>query len=225
MSATSRRSGPGAHNASPEATRRRIAAGASSVIGVAPDVRAASSSWAYVPSSPGNHLARATPGGAFVIRAPSNPCYSYIRFSLYRSLVVKIKEQGDSYDAVVVGAGFAGLYTLYRLRAAGFSVRAFEAGDGVGGTWYWNRYPGARWDVESVEYSYSFSPELEAEWEWTERFATQPEILRYLNHVADRFSLRPDIQLRTAVTAARYDEAARQWDVTLDDRTAVRARY
>jgi cyclohexanone monooxygenase len=144
---------------------------------------------------------------------------------LYRSLVVNNSEQGDSYDAVVVGAGFAGLYMLYRLRTAGFSVRVFEAGDGVGGTWYWNRYPGARCDVESVEYSYSFSPELEAEWEWTERFATQPEILRYLNHVADRFSLRPDIQLRTAVTAARYDEAAGQWDVTLDDGTAVRARY
>jgi cyclohexanone monooxygenase len=144
---------------------------------------------------------------------------------LYRSLVVKIKEQTGSYDAVVVGAGFAGLYSLYRLRAAGFSVRAFEAGDGVGGTWYWNRYPGARCDVESIEYSYSFSPELEAEWEWSERFATQPEILRYLNHVADRFALRPDIQLGTRVAAARYDEAAEQWDVTLADGTAVRARY
>jgi cyclohexanone monooxygenase len=144
---------------------------------------------------------------------------------LYRSLVVKNKEQAGSYDAVVVGAGFAGLYSLYRLRAAGFSVRVFEAGDGVGGTWYWNRYPGARCDVESMEYSYSFSPELEAEWEWSERFATQPEILRYLNHVADRFGLRPDIQLGTRVTAADYDEAAEQWDVTLDDGTLVRARY
>jgi cyclohexanone monooxygenase len=144
---------------------------------------------------------------------------------LYRSLVVKNKEQAGRYDAVIVGAGFAGLYSLYRLRAAGFSVRVFEAGDGVGGTWYWNRYPGARCDVESMEYSYSFSPELEAEWEWSERFATQPEILRYLNHVADRFALRPDIQLGTRVTAARYDEAAGQWDVTLDDGTAVRARY
>ena len=94
--------------------------------------------------------------------------------------MVNNKEQPGSYDAVVVGAGFAGLYSLYRLRAAGFSVRVFEAGDGVGGTWYWNRYPGARCDVESIEYSYSFSPELEAEWEWSERFATQPEILRYL---------------------------------------------
>ena len=139
--------------------------------------------------------------------------------------MVKNKEQADPYDAVVVGAGFAGLYSLYRLRAAGFSVRVFEAGDGVGGTWYWNRYPGARCDVESMEYSYSFSPELEAEWEWSERFATQPEILRYLNHVADRFGLRPDIQLGTRVAAASYDEAAEQWDVTLDDGTLVRARY
>ena len=139
--------------------------------------------------------------------------------------MVKIKEQTGSYDAVVVGAGFAGLYSLYRLRAAGFSVRVFEAGDGVGGTWYWNRYPGARCDVESIEYSYSFSAELEAEWEWSERFATQPEILRYLNHVADRFALRPDIQLGARVAAARYDETAEQWDVTLGDGTSVRARY
>jgi cyclohexanone monooxygenase len=144
---------------------------------------------------------------------------------LYRGLVVKNTEQADSFDAVVVGAGFAGLYMLYRLRAAGFTARVFEAGDGVGGTWYWNRYPGARCDVESMEYSYSFSPELEDEWEWTERFATQPEILRYLNYVADRFDLRPDIQLGTAVTAARYDEAARSWGVTLDDDTVVRARH
>src|ERR1700749_3037672 len=107
-------------------------------------------------------------------------------------------------DVVVVGAGFAGLYALHRLRGLGFSVRVFEAGDGVGGTWYWNRYPGARVDVESMEYSYSFSPELEAEWEWSERFATQPEILRYLNHVADRFALRPDIQLNATATQARY---------------------
>jgi cyclohexanone monooxygenase len=140
-------------------------------------------------------------------------------------VVVTNKEQAGGYDAVIVGAGFAGLYSLYRLRAAGFSVRLFEAGDGVGGTWYWNRYPGARCDVESMEYSYSFSAELEAEWEWSERFATQPEILRYLNHVADRFALRPDIQLGTRVTAAHYDEAAEQWEVTLGDGTAVRSRY
>ena len=91
-----------------------------------------------------------------------------------------------SFDAVVVGAGFAGLYALYRLRGLGFSVRVYEAGDGVGGTWYWNRYPGCRCDVESVAYSYSFSEELEQEWSWTERYPAQSEILRYLNHVADR---------------------------------------
>src|SRR5262245_48894708 len=87
-------------------------------------------------------------------------------------------------DAVIVGAGFAGLFMLYRLRELGFSARVFEAGSGVGGTWFWNRYPGARCDVESLEYSYSFSEELEREWKWSERYATQPEILRYLNHVA-----------------------------------------
>ena len=92
-----------------------------------------------------------------------------------------------SFDAVVVGAGFAGLCMLHRLRGLGLSARVFEAGSGVGGTWYWNRYPGARCDVESMEYSYQFSDELQQEWEWTERYASQPEILRYLNHVAERF--------------------------------------
>ena len=102
-------------------------------------------------------------------------------------------------DAVVVGAGIAGLYQLYTLRRLGLSTRVFEAGDGVGGTWYWNRYPGARCDVESLSYSYSFSPELEQEWNWTERYPTQPEILRYVNHVADRFDLRKDITFSTRV--------------------------
>src|SRR5579862_519615 len=109
-------------------------------------------------------------------------------------------------DAIVVGAGLAGMYMLHRLRGLGLSTRVFEAGDGVGGTWFWNRYPGARCDVESLDYSYSFSPELEQEWEWTERYPTQPEILRYLNHVADRFDLRRDIQLETRVTEAAYLE-------------------
>src|SRR5215813_3503145 len=95
-----------------------------------------------------------------------------------------------AYDVVVVGAGFAGMYMLHRLRGLGFSARVFEQGSGVGGTWYWNRYPGARCDVESVQYSYSFSEELQQEWRWSERYASQPEILRYLNHVADRFDLR-----------------------------------
>src|SRR5271166_3853261 len=104
------------------------------------------------------------------------------------------------FDAIIVGAGFAGLYTLHRLRGLGFSARVYEAGSGVGGTWFWNRYPGARCDVESKEYSYSFSEDLEREWQWTERYATQPEILRYLNHVADRFDLKRDIQFETRVT-------------------------
>src|SRR5919199_6622126 len=114
-------------------------------------------------------------------------------------------------DAVIVGAGFSGLYMLHRLRTLGFSARVLERGSGVGGTWFWNRYPGARCDVESVDYSYSFSPELEQEWVWTERYATQAEILRYLNHVADRFDLRRDIQLNTRVTEAHYHEDANRW--------------
>ena len=114
-------------------------------------------------------------------------------------------------DAVVVGAGFAGLYMLHRLREAGFTVRVFERGGGVGGTWYWNRYPGARCDVESLEYSYQFCEELQQEWRWSERYSGQPEILQYANHVADRFNLRPHIQFNTRVTSAHYDEAAQRW--------------
>src|SRR5687768_18299763 len=103
-------------------------------------------------------------------------------------------EPVEQFDAIVIGAGVSGLYHLYRLRQLGLSVRVYEAGSGVGGTWFWNRYPGARCDIESMDYSYSFSPELQQEWKWTERYATQPEILRYLEHVADRFELRRDIQ-------------------------------
>jgi cyclohexanone monooxygenase len=128
-------------------------------------------------------------------------------------------------DAVVVGAGFAGLYMLHRLRGLGLSARVFEAGDGVGGTWYWNRYPGARCDVESMDYSYSFSDELQQEWQWTERYAAQPEILTYINHVADRFDLRRDIQLSTRVTSAAFDEATRRWDVRTDRGDEVSARF
>jgi cyclohexanone monooxygenase len=129
------------------------------------------------------------------------------------------------FDAVVVGAGLAGLYMLHRLRDIGLSARVFEAGDGVGGTWYWNRYPGARCDVESIDYAYSFSEELVRDWRWTERYPTQPEILRYINHVADRFDLRPDIQLNTRVTAATYDEAQCRWHVVTDAGDRVTARY
>ncbi|HEU4369111.1 MAG TPA: NAD(P)/FAD-dependent oxidoreductase [Methylomirabilota bacterium] len=131
----------------------------------------------------------------------------------------------DDADAVVVGAGFAGLYMLHRLRGLGFSARVYEAGDGLGGTWYWNRYPGARCDVESMDYSYSFSDALQQEWQWTERYASQPEILKYINHVADRFDLRRDIQLKTRVTAAVFDEATSRWAVETDRGDRVSARY
>jgi cyclohexanone monooxygenase len=128
-------------------------------------------------------------------------------------------------DVVVVGAGFGGLYALHRLRGLGLSVQVYEAGSGVGGTWFWNRYPGARCDVESLEYSYSFSPELEQEWDWSERYAPQPEILRYINHVADRFDLRRDIQFDTRVTAAAFDETSGRWRVTTDRGDDVSARF
>ena len=128
-------------------------------------------------------------------------------------------------DAVIVGAGFAGLFLVHRLRGMGMDVLAFETGEGVGGTWYWNRYPGARCDVESMQYSFSFSPELQQDWAWTERYSGQPEIRAYLDHVADRFDLRSDIRLSTTVTAARFDEAANRWTVETDRGDRVSARF
>jgi cation diffusion facilitator CzcD-associated flavoprotein CzcO len=128
-------------------------------------------------------------------------------------------------DAIVIGAGMSGLYMLYRLRQQGLRVRILEAGTGVGGTWYWNRYPGARFDSESYSYGYSFSPELLQEWSWSEHFAAQPETLRYLNHVADKFELWPDIQFRSRVTSAHYQEATRSWDVRLNDGRRYRAPF
>ena len=128
-------------------------------------------------------------------------------------------------EVVVVGAGFAGLYMLHRLRGLGLSAVAFEAGADVGGTWYWNRYPGARCDVESMQYSYSFSDELQQEWRWSERFSPQPEILAYAGHVADRFDLRRDIRFETRVTAARFDEASERWTVQTDRGDTVSARF
>src|SRR5262245_1461193 len=132
---------------------------------------------------------------------------------------------GQTVDVVAVGAGFAGLYLLYRLRQLGFTAIVFESADGVGGTWYWNRYPGARCDIESVDYSYSFDPELERTWRWSERYATQPEILRYLNHVADKHDLRRDIRFSTRVTAATWDEATSRWRVRTDRGDEVRCRF
>jgi len=134
-------------------------------------------------------------------------------------------ETGTAYDAIVVGAGFAGLYALYALRRLGFTARAFEAGGGVGGTWYWNRYPGARCDIDSLQYSYSFSEELDQEWTWTERYAPQPEIMAYANHVADRFDLRRHIRLDTRVVSATFDEAEARWTVETDRGDRVTGRF
>ena len=129
------------------------------------------------------------------------------------------------FDAVVVGAGFSGLYLIKRLRDAGFSVLVVEAAPGVGGTWYWNAYPGARCDVESFDYCYSFSPEIEAEWDWSERYPSQPELLRYLNFVADRLDLRGHIRFETSVTAAAWDEAGATWTIGFDTGEQVEGRF
>jgi cyclohexanone monooxygenase len=131
----------------------------------------------------------------------------------------------NDFDVVIVGAGFAGMYMLHRLRQMGFSTRVLEAGSGVGGTWYWNRYPGARCDVESIQYSYQFCDELQQEWDWSERYATQPEILRYAEHVADRFDLRRDIQFDTRVAAATFDEVAARWVIQTSDGARVTASF
>ena len=129
------------------------------------------------------------------------------------------------YDAIIIGAGMSGLYQLYRLRELGMRVRVFETGTNVGGTWYWNRYPGARFNSESYSYGYSFSKELLDEWDWSEHFAGQPETLRYLNLVADKFDLRRDIQFESRVAAAIWDEAERSWNVTLQDGSRFRTRF
>ena len=129
------------------------------------------------------------------------------------------------YDVVVVGAGFAGLYLIHKMRELGLSVKAFEKGDDVGGTWYWNRYPGARCDIESIDYSFSFDPELEQEWEWTEKYATQPEILRYAQHVAERFDLRRDISFNTRVEQAVWNEETGRWTVTTDQGETLNSRF
>ena len=135
----------------------------------------------------------------------------------------------DPLDVIVVGAGFAGVYAVYKFRRMGFSVRAFEAGDDVGGTWFWNRYPGCRCDIESIHYSYQFDDDLQQEWDWTERYASQPEILSYIRHVADRFDLRRDIRFNTRVTAAGFQAAAggtpSHWTVATDDGQTHTARF
>lgn len=138
---------------------------------------------------------------------------------------MKASSDSGTFDVIVVGAGFAGMYSLHRFRTHGLRVRVFESGGDVGGTWYWNRYPGARCDVPSMEYSYSFSDELQQEWEWTERYAAQPEILEYARHVADRFDLRKDIQFETRVTSAHWDDMAQHWIVHTDDGAESQARF
>ena len=127
--------------------------------------------------------------------------------------------------AIIVGAGFAGLYLLHRLRGLGISALCLEAADDVGGTWYWNRYPGARCDVESMQYSFSFSEELQQEWRWSERFAAQPEILAYARHIAERFDLRRDIHFETRVTDAAWDDAAGLWRIATSRGESFTARY
>src|SRR6202051_4037387 len=124
-------------------------------------------------------------------------------------------------DVAVVGAGFAGLYLLHRLRKAGFTVVALEEADDVGGTWYWNRYPGARCDIQTIDYTYTFDPELESGWKWSEKYATQPEFLRSLGLVADRCDLRRDIRFRTKVTAATWSHAVERWMLKTDNGPAV----
>ena len=132
---------------------------------------------------------------------------------------------GSALDVLIVGAGFAGLYMLLKSRQMGLAARVIEAASGVGGTWYHNRYPGARVDIESMEYSFGFSEELQQEWRWAERYAPQPELLRYANHVADRFALRDGIQLNTRITGARFDEATQRWSVSADTGETWSARF
>ncbi len=134
-------------------------------------------------------------------------------------------KEKDQLDVAIVGGGLAGLYAIHRLRGLGLKVRAYEAGSGVGGTWFWNRYPGARCDVESLEYSYSFDEQLQQDWKWPERYGTQPEILKYINHVADRFDLRRDVQLNTRIRSAHFDGATNRWTLTTDKGETIVARY
>jgi cation diffusion facilitator CzcD-associated flavoprotein CzcO len=135
------------------------------------------------------------------------------------------RDQVTEYDAIVIGAGISGMFMLYRLRELGMTARVFEAGTNIGGTWYWNRYPGARFDSESWTYGYSFSKELQQEWDWKEHFSPQPDTLDYLNYVADKFDLRRDMQFRSTVKAAHWNDAANQWTVTLESGQQARAQF
>ena len=134
-------------------------------------------------------------------------------------------KSAGKFDVIIVGAGISGMYMLYRMRKLGLSARVIEMASDVGGTWYWNRYPGARCDTDTMEYSYSFDEDLQQEWEWPERYPTQPEILKYLNHVADRHDLRPDITFNTRVEAAIFDEETNRWRVQTDDGAELSAPF
>lgn len=141
------------------------------------------------------------------------------------SAVLSDLESGDQFDAIIIGAGISGMYQLYKLRELGLSVRVFEAGTGIGGTWYWNRYPGCRFDSESYSYGYSFSEDILEGWDWSEHFAAQPETLEYLNYVADKLDVRKDIQFESRVKRASYDEASNLWEIELEDGSRAAARF
>src|SRR5947209_11470377 len=160
-----------------------------------------------------------------VLRTPSATSANVIGLTLDRSVQSRRVPSSGDVDVLVVGAGITGIYQLYRAREAGFSVQLIEAGGGVGGTWFWNRYPGARFDSESYTYGYLFSRELFDEWEWQEHFAGQPEIERYLNHVVDRFDLRRHMSFDAKVTSAVYDDVTATWTVTTDEGDECRARF
>jgi len=138
---------------------------------------------------------------------------------------MSINNTHPNYDVAIVGAGFAGMYLLHRCHTLGLSARIWEAGDGVGGTWYWNRYPGARCDVDSMQYCYQFDEKLQQEWEWSERYSAQPEILRYAQHVADRFALLNDIEFAHRVSTAQYNESHNHWTLTAENGHQISARF
>src|SRR3989449_10305767 len=143
----------------------------------------------------------------------------------HRAAGTGLVEDGEQYDVIIIGAGVTGLYALYCLRQRGLSVRVYEEGGGVGGTWYWNRYPGARFDSESYTYGYAFSEALLQEWDWQEHYSGQPENERYLNYVADKFDLRRDIQLHARVASAVYDERAHGWQIHTAEGHRARAQF
>ena len=147
--------------------------------------------------------------------------------SLKGTMVSTSGGQGEikEFDAIIIGSGVTGLYSLYRMRQLGFSVRAFDDASGVGGTWYWNRYPGCRFDSESYSYGYSFSEELLQEWDWKEHYSAQPETERYLNYVADKFDLRRDIQFNSRVVSATYNEVGSFWEICLADGCRSHGRF